>query len=115
MQTLIFSERITQENYDKKLKEYKEKQTDILNQMKDHSEGDHQFYLTANAIFNLATRAIEIFDSSEVPEKRQLLNFLLQNCTLSGSKLGFKLKEPFNLIAATRHQPIGLPRQDSNL
>lgn len=109
MQDDKYDGRITQENYDKKLKEYKEKQTDILNQMKDHSEGDHQFYLTANAVFNLATRAIEIFESSEAAEKRQLLNFLLQNCTLSGSKLVFELKEPFNLIVATRHQPIGLP------
>ena len=94
--------------YDKKVAEYKGEQNQILNQMQAHSDADHDFYLTANKVFNFAKRAVEIFDSSEVTEKRQLLNFLLQNCRLSGSKLRFELKEPFNLIAATRHDPIGL-------
>lgn len=94
--------------YDKKVAEYKGEQNQILNQMQAHSDADHDFYLTANKVFNLAKRAAEIFDSSEPQEKRQLLNFLLQNCRLSGSKLGFELKEPFNLIVQTRHQPIGL-------
>lgn len=105
---------ITSEMYDKKVAEYKAEQNEILSQMQAHSDADHDFYLTANKVFNLAKRAVEIFDSSETMEKRQLLNFLLQNCMLSGSKLGFELKEPFNLIAATRHQPIGLPGSDSN-
>ncbi len=77
--------------------------------MEAHSNADHNFYLTANKVFNLARRAEEIFKSSEAAEKRQLLNFLLQNLRLSGTNLSFDLKEPFNVIAETRHQPIGLP------
>lgn len=80
--------------------------------MEAHSNADHNFYLTANKVFNLASRAEEIFKSSEATEKRQLLNFLLQNLRLNGSNLSFDLKEPFNLIVATRHQPIGLPLLD---
>jgi len=98
--------------YDKKVVEYKAEQNEILSQMQAHSDADKDFYLTANKVFNLAKRAAEIFDSSEPMEKRQLLNFLLQNSTLSGSKLAFELKEPFNLIVETRHQPIGLPLLD---
>jgi hypothetical protein len=101
--------------YDKKVAEYKTEQNEILSQMQAHSDADHDFYLTANKVFNLAKRAAEIFDSSEPMEKRQLLNFLLQNCTLNGQKLGFTLKEPFNLIVKTRHQPIGLPEWDDYL
>jgi len=101
---------ITEEDYDKKLKEYKEKQADVIEQMQEHSDADKNFYLTANAVFNLGKRAVEIFESSEVDEKRQLLGYLLQNCTLSGRKLGFTLQEPFNLMVETKHQPIEYPR-----
>jgi len=100
---------ITSEMYDKKVNEYKEEQGRILDQMQTHSNADHRFYLTANKVFNLAKRAAEIFESSEVQEKRALLNFLLQNCTLNGQKLAFDLREPFNLIVETKHHPIGLP------
>ena len=39
-----------------------------------------------------------MFLSSEVTEKRAFLNFLLQNPVLSGRKLLFKLKSPFDVI-----------------
>lgn len=88
--------------YDTKLKEYKEKQSDLLLQMEEHNVADEKFYITANAVLDLAKRAYQIFESSEVDEKRQLLNFLLQNPTYDGKKLVFQLKKPFNgLIAYT--------------
>ena len=40
-------------------------------------------------------------ESSEPEEKRQLLNFLLQNLKLDGKKLSFKLKTPFNTVPQT--------------
>jgi len=85
--------------YDKKLKEYKEKQQDLFIQMEEHSKADENFYLTASKVLDLASRALEIFESSEVTEKRTLLNFLLQNPVLSGRNLLFKLKSPFDAIA----------------
>ncbi len=91
--------RITDEMYDNLLREYKSKQAEILEQMKDHSDADEQFYISANAVLNLAKRAKEIFMSSEVDEKRQLLGFLLSNCVLNEKTLGFTLRSPFNLMA----------------
>ena len=85
--------------YDNLLREYKSKQAEILEQMKDHSDADEQFYISANAVLNLAKRAKEIFMSSEVEEKRQLLGFLLSNCVLNEKTLGFTLRSPFNLMA----------------
>ena len=55
---------------DKKLKEYKEKQQDLLVQMEEHSKADEAFYLTVSKVLNLASRALEIFESSEVNQKR---------------------------------------------
>ena len=94
--------------YDTKLKEYKEKQRKLFNEMQEHSEADEEFYITANTVFNLGNRALEIFESSETNEKRQLLNYLLQNCRLSGKNLVFTLRSPFDKVIATRNRPIGL-------
>ena len=84
--------------YDSFLREYKAKQAEILDQMKDHSDADEQFYLTANMTLNIAKRAKDIFISSEPEEKRQFLGFLLQNCVLNEKTLSFTLRSPFNLI-----------------
>lgn len=96
--------RITEEMYDTKLREYKEREGELLVDMRIHSEADEEFYLTANAVLNVAKRALEIFKSSEVPEKRQFLNFLLQNCQLRDKVLTFELKKPFDLIAVSAQQ-----------
>jgi len=90
---------ISEELYEKKLKEYKEKQRDILIQIEDHTKADEDFYITAPKILNLANKALEIFESSEVNEKRALINLLLQNPLLSGRKLLFTLRSPFYMIA----------------
>ena len=84
--------------FNKKLKEYKEKQVEIETEMARYTDADENFYLTANMTLNLAKRAYELFESSEIFEKRQLLNFLLQNLELRGKKLLFELKTPFDTV-----------------
>lgn len=76
----------------------KEKQQDIVLQIEEHTEADESYYITASTVLNLAKRALEIFESSQITEKRQLLNFLLQNCRLEGKKLMFTIRNPFGAI-----------------
>ncbi len=64
--------------FNKKLKEYKEKQEEIREEMVRYDQADEKFYITANTVLKLAQKALEIFRSSEIAEKQQLLNFLLQ-------------------------------------
>ena len=85
---------IPKEQYQKKLREYKEKQRDILIQMEEHNKADENFYITASQVLDLSNRALEIFESSEVKEKRALINLLLQNSLLSERKLLFSLRSP---------------------
>jgi len=88
--------------FNKKLKEYKEKQQESLEKMEKHNVADESYYITIDTTLNLAQRAYEIFKSSEIAEKRQLLNFLLQNCELKGKKLLFSLKAPFDTVLSTQ-------------
>jgi len=59
---------------------------------------NENYYITASAVLSLAQRALEIFRNSEIMEKRQLLNFLLQNPQLKGKELVFTLKAPFDRV-----------------
>ena len=61
---------------------------------------------------NTAITKETMFLSSEVTEKRAFLNFLLQNPVLSGRKLLFKLKSPFDVIVQCSKTKDWLPWQD---
>lgn len=104
------SVRITKDIYDKKLKEYKEKQYEIGIRLEEYTQADKSYHITASTVFNMAKRALDVFESSEVLEKRQFLNYLLQNPKVDGKKLVFDLRSPFNHIASLASQPIGLRR-----
>jgi site-specific DNA recombinase len=91
--------RIDESLFQKKLNEYKERA--IVQEMERHVNADESFHMTANMVLNLARRAREIFESSEVEEKRQLLNFVFQNLELKDKKLSITLREPFKIIKDT--------------
>src|ERR1700722_8793813 len=69
--------------------------------MERHVNADESFHITANMVLSLAQRSREIFESSEVEEKRQLLNFVFQNLELKDKKLSVTLREPFKMIKDT--------------
>ncbi len=70
-----------------------------------HEAGDDSFKTTVEAIFSLASRAYEIFMSSKIEQKRQLIAFVFSNLRLRGSKLEYSLRKPFKLMAGRRtHQ-----------
>ena len=87
--------RITTDEYDKTVKDYKAEQQRLLMEYEEHSQADENFYIIANKLIELSSRAWELFESSELEEKQQLLNFLLQNSYLQGKKALFELKNPF--------------------
>ena len=66
--------------------------------MKRLNNANKNYYITANTILSLAQRASEIFESSEIEEKRQLVGFVFQNLELDGKKLLFETKTPFERV-----------------
>jgi site-specific DNA recombinase len=112
---LLLDSSITKDDYDRKLKELKEKQYGINIQIEDHTRADETYYVTASTVFNLAKNALSLFESSEVPEKRALLNYLLQNYTVNGKTPAFSLRSPFDTILSVSTQPIGLPEHHINI
>ena len=106
--------RITEEYYDKKCKEYRKKQDDVLTRVKRVQRADEAYYLTAEYLLTLAKRAGELFESSEPEEKRAILNLTLQNLRLNEDKLEYTWVKPFDTLAYSVEHLLWLPGMDSN-
>jgi hypothetical protein len=91
--------RITQDEYDKKARELKERQTEIALRIEQHQKGEGDFRTTLESLISLALRAAELFERSKPEQKRQLLAFVFSNLRLRGKKLEFSLRSPFDLMA----------------
>ena len=105
---------IDEKMYLERVSTYKKRQAELVEQMGRHEKADHNFYVTANLVMNLATRAKEIFNSSEVDEKRQLLNLMFQNLQLKDVSLSFQVREPFATMMDFKNCPVEWGRADSN-
>ena len=85
---------------------------EIARAIKDHINANESCLIIAQAVLNLAQQAKEIFLSSNINEKQQLLKFVFSNLRMDGEKLDLELKEPFSVFAKMGDQPEWLPEQD---
>lgn len=76
---------------------------------------DEEYYLTAQYLVEIASRAKELFISSEPEEKRLILKMAFQNLELDGKIVRYDWKKPFDKIAFYASRPAWLPDEDSNL
>src|SRR5690606_20218912 len=105
---------IDSETYHSKLEEYKKRQREITSEMEAHVNADETCIITAKTVLDLAKRAKELFMSSKLGEKQQLLNFIFSNFQLEGKKLLVTPREPSLTLTAMSHQPANLRMLDSN-
>ncbi len=90
--------RITQDKYDKKAYELKQRQYELNDKLKRIIEADENYSMTLISLLNICSKVPELFNSSKIEQKRQLINFLLSNLQLRGKKLEYKLKKPFDVL-----------------
>ncbi len=105
---------IDEKVYLEKVREYKARQVEIVEEMKRHEVADQNFHVTANMVLTLAARAKELFESSEVDEKRQLLNFVFQNLKLDKKTLLIHTHEPFTTMMLYKQCPTNWRWRESN-
>ena len=86
--------------YEKKRKECRGKQVELECKLSNLRNADEEYYITSSYLLNLASRAGELFKSSEPKEKRMLLQLTLQNLQLNGAKVQYDLVKPFDIIAS---------------
>lgn len=106
--------RITSNEYDKRIKEMKAEEQNLITQIKEHSQADETFLITSSYLLELANRAYELFESSQTAQKRKLIDFVFANLEAKAGNLCYTLKNPFAGILECKKTNNWLPRLDSN-
>ncbi len=105
---------ITQAEYDKKARDLKDRKAEIAARIEQHQDGELTFRTTLESLISLASRAADLFERSNIDQKRQLLAFVFSNLRLRGRKLEFSMRSPFDLMVGRADYPDWLGDLDSN-
>src|SRR5581483_2858019 len=70
---------ITESVYTKFFTQFKEQQANIDARLAGLQAAEQDYYITAKYVLDLANRAYDLFKSSEVDERRQLIKLVLSN------------------------------------
>lgn len=106
--------RITTDDYDKYVKKFKQEECKLLEDLQDHSKADEAFLLTSSYLLDLASRAHELFMSSQPAQKNALLKLVLANIKADGKNLYIELKNTFASVLQANKTNQWLPGPDSN-
>ena len=86
--------RITDSEYDRFYQSFREQLTDITIRLEQLQDAEDNYYVTTKCLLELAREAHDLFVSSEVEEKRQLVKFILSNLTLNGDNIEYIAQKP---------------------
>jgi len=90
--------RITESEYDRFYQSFRDQLTDVTIKLDHLQEAEDNYYITAKYLLDLTNRAYELFMSSEVEERRQLIKLVLSNLRVEGENVLWEAQKPFDLI-----------------
>ena len=97
-ETLTARGRITQDEYDKKALELKDRQAELAARISQYQSGNEEFRTTLETLISVASRAVELFERSKSEQKRQLIALVFSNLKLRGKKLEYSMRSSFDLM-----------------
>lgn len=106
--------RITESEYDKFYTSLYEQAKETKSQIERLGEAQNNYLITARYVLKLVNRAQELFEGSEVEEKRQLIKLVLQNLRLEDENLLWDAAKPFDLLINMGDSQRWCARLDSN-
>lgn len=106
--------RITADEYDKFYTQFQDKLAELDARLSMLHEAEDNYYITVKYLLELTKRAYELFVSSEVEQKRQLVKLTLQNLRLEGKNLRYDAVKPFDTILNFSDRQAWLRGVDSN-
>ncbi|KXK10194.1 MAG: hypothetical protein UZ22_OP11002000926 [Microgenomates bacterium OLB23] len=82
----------------KKFNELQPSQDKIKSKINNLHYPDKDYFITASYLLDLANRAHELFISSEMKQKRQLIKMVFQNLRLEGRTIRYDYAKPFDQV-----------------
>lgn len=90
--------RITQDEYVNYRKSFRDKQNFHQRKLSQIQSADEEYYVTCSYLLELASRSYELFMSSELDEKRAIIQLVFQNLYMDKGILCYDLQKPFDSI-----------------
>lgn len=107
-------DRITQEEYDNYHHKFRTQQAEFKQKLERLDQADEDYYITASYILELTSRSYELFIGSEMGQKRELIQLVVQNLSFKDGKLSYDLQKPFDSILISEDRSKWGERRDSN-
>ena len=105
---------IDKESYKTKAEEYKSIRDSLKDKLNAVDGADDKFYKMIEYFIEIGQNAPLLLESSEMEERRLLINLVLQNLTLNGDQLRWEYKKPFDILYQTAQSQNWLGMRDSN-
>ena len=100
---------ITDSEHDKYRQLLRQQLADIDGRLSMLQDAEDNYYITAKYVLEISSRAYELFKSSEVEERRQLIKLVLSNTRIEGKKVRFEAQKPFLQILDFADRQAWLP------
>ena len=111
---LVMDKTITREEFETKKRKLKDRQREITELVSDYDEADDEFSKRLIDLLNMASGALQRFHSSNIVEKREILNFVFSNLKMKGKKLEYSMRCPFDTFTNIGENSKWSERRDSN-
>jgi site-specific DNA recombinase len=105
---------IDKETYKTKQAHFKAQNISVRRKLDSIDSANNKFYENAQIVMNLVKDAPELFESSKIESRRQLLNIVFQNFEIHGDQLRWEYKKPFDTMASYKNHSSWLGWRDSN-
>ena len=96
--TLLVTQKITPERSNEIVSRLKQEQYELNNKLELLTKADEKFSIAVATILSLGNNAYQIFQSSKVETKREILHLLLSNLKLQDRKISYTLRKPYDYI-----------------
>lgn len=89
---------IDDEKYNRFYTSLRSQMDEILDRLGCLQEAEDNYCVTAKYILELSNRAYDLFKSSEVEQKRQLIKLVLPNLRIEGESMLYEAQKPFDVL-----------------
>lgn len=90
------------QTYDRLVGEWRSERSRIAESIHKHREEGTAYFAEGARLLELAGRCQELFAAQPPGKKRQLLDFVVSNCSWSAGQLTATFRQPFDLLVQTR-------------
>ena len=111
---LLIEGHVTEETYKQKHLELDLRRKNLSVDISRNNGGDSDFKMAISGIVALLSKSPQLFQSSNIAEKRALLGLVFSNLELKGPTLGFTLRKPLDQFVNVPNGQEWCPGEDSN-